>query len=173
MSDILTTMYVELHQCPSHQSILLAQGPTHEIFTKKFEDWRFWKTTILKHGHFRIFSPPKKNCMIPMKISHKLCDIMDGTLFWCFPWFPAKLLLCIILHYTVYIELLWALPSKNVHGKAHSFHDFWFLLPLGLESRLLSPKMVIIWLHVTWLNFDLLEVNFWAIFGAIFLMKKV
>ena len=26
------------HQCPSHQSILLIQGPIHEIFAKKFRE---------------------------------------------------------------------------------------------------------------------------------------
>jgi hypothetical protein len=35
-SDSLTTIYVELHQCPLHQSILLTQGPIHEIFTNFF-----------------------------------------------------------------------------------------------------------------------------------------
>ena len=65
MSDILTTMYVELHQYPSHQSILPAQGPTHEIFTNEFEDWRFRKTAILKHGHFRIFFPKKRALFDP------------------------------------------------------------------------------------------------------------
>ena len=42
-------------------------------------------------------------CFIPMKISHKLCDRMDGTQFWCFSWFPTNSLLCVILHYTVYV----------------------------------------------------------------------
>ena len=36
-----------------------------------------------------------------MKISHKLCDRMDGTQFLCFLWFPANSLLCVILRYTV------------------------------------------------------------------------
>ena len=45
-------------------------------------------------------------CLIPMKISHKLCDRMDGTQFWCFPWFPANSLLCVILCYTVYLFLM-------------------------------------------------------------------
>ena len=31
MSDSLTTIQVEQNQCPSHQSILLTQGPIHEI----------------------------------------------------------------------------------------------------------------------------------------------
>ena len=39
-------------------------------------------------------------------LSHKLCDRMDGTQFWCFPWFPANFLLCIILRYTVYIKTI-------------------------------------------------------------------
>ena len=39
--------------------------------------------------------------MICIKISHKLCDRMDWTQFWCFPWFPANSLLCVILRYTV------------------------------------------------------------------------
>ena len=34
MSDSLTTILVEPHQCPSHQSILLTQEPIHEIFEK-------------------------------------------------------------------------------------------------------------------------------------------
>ena len=38
-------------------------------------------------------------CLIPMKISHKLCDRMNRTQFWCFPWFAANSLLCVILHY--------------------------------------------------------------------------
>ena len=32
----LTTIQVEPHQCPSHQFILLIQGPTPKIFTKKY-----------------------------------------------------------------------------------------------------------------------------------------
>ena len=34
-------------KCPLHQSILLTQGPIHEIFTKIFENWRFFKSAIL------------------------------------------------------------------------------------------------------------------------------
>ena len=42
-------------------------------------------------------------CLIPMKISHKLCDRMDGTQIWCFSWFPANSLLFVIFRYTVYM----------------------------------------------------------------------
>ena len=75
---------------------------------KNFENWRFWKTAILKNWPFWIFFA-KKNfffCFIPVKISHKLCGRMDGTQFWCFLWFPANSLLCVIYCYTVYISLV-------------------------------------------------------------------
>ena len=32
----LTAIWVEQNQCPLHQSILLTQGPSHEIFMKKY-----------------------------------------------------------------------------------------------------------------------------------------
>ena len=53
MLDSLTTIEVEPNQCPSHQLILLTQGPIHEFFMKKyweleelenefFLSWPFW-----------------------------------------------------------------------------------------------------------------------------------
>jgi hypothetical protein len=36
MSESLATIQVETNQCPSHQSILLTQGPIHENFIKKY-----------------------------------------------------------------------------------------------------------------------------------------
>ena len=36
MSDSLTATYVEPHQCPSHQSILLTKGQIHEFFAEDF-----------------------------------------------------------------------------------------------------------------------------------------
>jgi len=38
MSDSLTATKVETNQCPSHQSILLTQGPIHENFMKKYRE---------------------------------------------------------------------------------------------------------------------------------------
>ena len=94
MSDSLMTIYVEPDQCPSHHAILLTQGRTCEIFTKKF-----WELAILKNGHFwktailDFFSKKKKNfCFILMKISPNLHGIMDGLKFWCFLWFPENFL---------------------------------------------------------------------------------
>ena len=57
-------------------------------------------------GHFEFFFR-KKNfffCFIPMKISPNLYGRMDGSKFWCFPWFPENSSLCVILRYTVYIR---------------------------------------------------------------------
>ena len=39
-----------------------------------------------------------------MKISPNLYGRMDGSKFWCFPWFPENSLLCVILRYTVYMH---------------------------------------------------------------------
>jgi hypothetical protein len=56
---------------------------------------QFWELVILKNSIFLsrplwiFFSKNFFFCLIPMKISHKLCDRMDGTQFWCFPLFPA------------------------------------------------------------------------------------
>ena len=47
MPDSLTAIQVEINQCPSHQLILITQGPIHEIFTKIFSE-----LTILKNYHF-------------------------------------------------------------------------------------------------------------------------
>jgi hypothetical protein len=47
MSDSLTTIYIKPHQCPSHQSILLTQGPIHKIFMKDF-----WELAILEISVF-------------------------------------------------------------------------------------------------------------------------
>ena len=62
----------------------------HKIFLRigDFEKRPFWETAILEFF-----------CLIPMKISHKSYDRMDGTNIWCFPWFPQP---CVILCYTVY-----------------------------------------------------------------------
>ena len=48
LSDSLTAIYVELHQCPSHHSILLTQWPIWEIFAKK----KYWELAILKNELF-------------------------------------------------------------------------------------------------------------------------
>ena len=40
-----------------------------------------------------------------MKISPKLYGRMDGSKFWCFPWFPENSSLCVILRYTVYLDV--------------------------------------------------------------------
>jgi hypothetical protein len=52
--DSLSAIQVKPHQWPSHQSILLTQGPIHKIFTKKnlrigdFGKLSFFESAILK-----------------------------------------------------------------------------------------------------------------------------
>ena len=84
MSDSLTVIYVEPHQCPSHHAILLTQGRICEIFAKKF-----WELAILKNGHFWktaildfFFKKKYFLCFIPMKISQSLLVSKDGSKFW-------------------------------------------------------------------------------------------
>ena len=80
------------YQCPSPQSILLIQGPVHEIFTKKC-----WELVTLKNPIFLsrlfwgvFFSKKKSACFIAMKISNKLRVRMNGIQFLWLWWFRAK-----------------------------------------------------------------------------------
>ena len=52
-------------------------------------DWFSWEWSI-------------KN--ITVKISPNLYGRMDGSKFWCFPWFSENSLLCIIIRYTVNVH---------------------------------------------------------------------
>ena len=90
---------------------------------KNFENWRFWKTAILKNWPFWIFFLHEKKFSLldPMKISHKLCGRMVGYQFWCFPWFPANSLLCVIYRYTVYF--LW---NSHFKPKSHYWPKSYF-----------------------------------------------
>jgi hypothetical protein len=75
MSDSLTTIKVEQNQCPSHQLILLTQGPICEILVKitqlllVVEKLSFFESAI-----FIIFFQKKIFffCFIPIQISHNL-----------------------------------------------------------------------------------------------------
>ena len=75
MSDSLTATKVETNQCPSHQSILLTQGPICKILATiaqllgVVEKLSFFESALLNFF------------FIPMKISHKLCVKIDGTQF--------------------------------------------------------------------------------------------
>ena len=69
-----------------------------------FENGHFEKLTILKNWPFWIFFLQKKFffCFIFMKISQNSYGRLDGSKFWCFPWFSANFLVCVIKRYTVY-----------------------------------------------------------------------
>ena len=70
MSDSLTTIYVKQHQCPSHQPILLTQGPIPEIFMKKYrESVQQSKISVFLRRPFRFFF--EFLCFILIKTGHK------------------------------------------------------------------------------------------------------
>ena len=117
LSDSLTAIYIELHQCPLHHSILLTQGQIWEIFAKKFWELAILKSELFLSRPFWIFFSKKKIffCFIPMKISPNLYGRMDGSKFWCFPWFPENSLLCVILRYTVYVKVCCKMILCFVH----------------------------------------------------------
>ena len=71
-------------------------------------------------GHFEFFFRKKIFffCFIPMKISPNLYGRMDGSKFWCFPWFPENSLLCVILCYTVY-------KITTANNSLTDFFKFW------------------------------------------------
>ena len=73
-------------------------------------------------GHFEFFFRKKKEnfCFILIKISPNLYGRMDGSKFWCFPWFPENSLLCVILCYTVY-NLYTAIPYRASTGPVQGF----------------------------------------------------
>ena len=66
---------------------------------KKFENWRFWKTEILKDRPFWFFFLKK----IFFFASFSWKSIQICMVDWRFPWFPANSLLCVIKLYTVYV----------------------------------------------------------------------
>ena len=81
-SDNLSTIWVEPHQYPLHQSILLTQGPIHKIFTKKIGELEILKNSVFWSLPFWIFfSKIFFFCFIPMKIGQSFLGIKDGSNF--------------------------------------------------------------------------------------------
>ena len=64
MLESLTAIYIEPHQCPSYQSILLTQSV--KCPWKIFENWQFWKTQFFWVNHFDFASFPWKSVHIHM-----------------------------------------------------------------------------------------------------------
>ena len=88
-----------------------------KLSQKNFENWWFWKLTLFDSAILEFFLQFFFSflCFIPMKISHKLCDRIDGNQFWCFLWFPGNSLLCVILCYTLLNSSLWLKQTRLVH----------------------------------------------------------
>ena len=84
MSDSLTAIYVEPHQCPSHQPILLTQGPICESFAKFFWELAILKNIVFLSRPFWILFFKKKIffCFFPIKTCQSLLVSKDRSKFW-------------------------------------------------------------------------------------------
>ena len=80
-SDSLTTIYVEPHQCPSHQFLLFTQSL--KCLRKNIENWRFWKTQFFRVSQFGFF------LLHPHENQSKFQGSKDESKFWWLPWFLA------------------------------------------------------------------------------------
>ena len=76
-----------------------------------FEKWAFFESAILNF----FFEKKIKKKFFIMKISPNLYGRMDGSKFWCFPWFPENSLLCVILRYRVYFNKILSQAFKRVN----------------------------------------------------------
>ena len=95
----------------------------------------------------------KKFCLIPMKISHKLCDRMDGTQFWCFPWFPANSLLCVMISI---LSLIFQ-------------HCAFVRYPSRFRSYALKANLAFSWRISAWLRRSTEIWGFWRLFREMFI----
>ena len=73
-----------IHQCPSHQWILLNQGPIHEIFIKNIKNCQFWKTLffLTRPFCFCFFKKIYIFCFFPIITSQSLLISKNGSKFW-------------------------------------------------------------------------------------------
>ena len=84
----LTTIWIELHSWPTHEFLLLDQGPFPEILVKKCSELVDLKNCLfLKQQNFKKL---KFFCPIPAQLSHKFLDSMNLIQFLWLCWFPAK-----------------------------------------------------------------------------------
>jgi hypothetical protein len=115
-----------------------------------FENWRFWKSQFFWVSHFEFFvSKFFFFCFIPMKISLNLYGRMNGSKFWCFPWFLENSLLCAILRYTVYLRYfcttIWIV--RCTFGSCYIQHHAQTIHPTEkiISMNLLQMSSVITW----------------------------
>ena len=85
MSDSLTATKVETNQCPSHQSILLTQGPIHEIFMKKYweltKPWKWLLFSFLVFGFWLLGC--SKNFFFGFSVWKKPRRFIWGSIYSC------------------------------------------------------------------------------------------
>ena len=82
MSDSLTATKVETNQCPSHQSILLTQGPIHENFMKKYWELAELENEFFLRRPFWIFKSAILNFFL-LHFIEKCSPFLWGIIFFC------------------------------------------------------------------------------------------
>ena len=87
----VTTIYIEPNQCPSHQSILLTQGPIHENFMKKYWELAELENEVFLRRPFWIFKSAILNFFFA-SFHWKMQPIsMRGHFFLHYGWFFQNL----------------------------------------------------------------------------------
>ena len=85
MSASLTATWVEQNQCPLHQSILLTQGPIHEIFMKKYweltKPWKWLLFSFLVFGFWLLGC--SKNFFFGFSVWKKPRRFIWGSIYSC------------------------------------------------------------------------------------------
>ena len=121
MLDSLTTIYVEPHQCPSHQSILLTQGPIHEILADiaqllvVVEKLSFFESAIL--NFFLLHSHKNQSKFIGQQGRAKILMI---TLI------SRKFVVCLYFCNTVYYmnnKFVVEIANENITGGSKSYYS--------------------------------------------------
>ena len=109
MSDSLTATKVETNQCPSHQSILLTQGPIHENFMKKYWELAELENEVFLRRPFWIFKSAILNFFFA-SFHWKMQPIsMRDHFFLHYGWFFQNLrkeAVRTFMHTTVFVYLL-------------------------------------------------------------------
>ena len=89
MSASLTAKLVEPNQCPSHQSILLTQGPIPLNLAKKYWELTVWQNEVFLSWPFWIFFFEKKNFFFALFPWKSAQIYMVEWMGWNFDVFPG------------------------------------------------------------------------------------
>ena len=146
---------------PSWNTLNWPKDQSLKFSWKNIEDWRFWKTQFFWVGHFEFLFFRFFFCFIPIKVSHKLYDRMNGTQFLWLWWFTAKndppktlipvyliplLILreCIFALLTEGTSMYYVITKRGRWGSENSIFWLHSLLKLITKGRIRIPYILIL-----------------------------